>query len=194
MSVSPRRHARKKGEPLKSNCPRNTLNTRKRKIRPAKYAKGRERKNRKERREQKVAREELIFKDEAYAIMGACFAVYRDKGCGFLEAVYQECLEIEFEYCNIPAKAKQPLLLNYRGRTLRQVYQPDFICHENIIMEIKAISALADEHRAQVLNYLSATDFQLGLLVNFGHYPKIEYERLANTSRRQKQRIARQTH
>ena len=66
----------------------------------------------------------VIFRDEAYAIMGACFAVYRDKGCGFLEAVYQECLEIEFEYCNIPAKAKQPLLLNYRGRTLRQVYEP----------------------------------------------------------------------
>ena len=139
-----------------------------------------------------MAREELIFKEEAYAIMGACFAVYRDKGCRFLEAVYQECLEIEFEYCNIPAKAKQPLLLNYRGRTLRQVYQPDFICHEKIIIEIKAVSALADEHRAQLLNYLSATDFQLGLLVNFGHYPKIEYERLANTSRR-KPRVARET-
>ena len=139
-----------------------------------------------------MAREELIFKDEAYAIMGACFAVYRDKGCGFLEAVYQECLEIEFEFCNIPAKAKQPLLLNYRGRTLRQVYQPDFICHEKIIIEIKAVSALVDEHRAQVLNYLSATDFKLGLLVNFGHYPKIQYEWLANTSRR-KPRVARET-
>jgi GxxExxY protein len=139
-----------------------------------------------------MAREELIFKDEAYAIMGACFAVYRDKGCGFLEAVYQECLEIEFEFCNIPAKAKQPLLLNYRGRTLRQVYQPDFICHEKIIIEIKAVSALVDEHRAQVLNYLSATDFKLGLLVNFGHYPKIHYERLANTSRR-KPRAVRET-
>ena len=139
-----------------------------------------------------MAREELIFKDEAYAIMGACFAVYRDKGCGFLEPVYQECLEIEFEFCNIPAKPKQPLLLNYRGRTLRQVYQPDFIWHEKIIIEIKAVSALADEHRAQVLNYLSATDFQLGLLVNFGHYPKIQYERLANTSRR-KPRAGRET-
>ena len=123
----------------------------------------------------------LIFRDEAYAIMGACFAVYRDKGCGFLEAVYQECLEIEFEYCKIPAKAKQPLLLSYRGRTLRQVYEPDFICHEKIIVEIKAVSAVTDEYRAQVLNYLGATDFQLGLLINFGHSPKLEYERLANT-------------
>jgi GxxExxY protein len=126
-------------------------------------------------------KEGLLFRDEAYAIMGACFAVYRDKGCGFLEAVYQECLEIEFEYCNILAKAKQPLLLTYRGRTLRQVYQPDFICHEKIIVEIKAVSALADEHRAQLLNYLSATGFQLGLLVNFGHCPKLQYERFANT-------------
>jgi GxxExxY protein len=97
--------------------------------------------------------------------------------------VYQECLEIEFEYCNIIAKAKQPLLLSYRGRTLRQVYQPDFICHEKIIVEIKAVSVLIDEHRAQLLNYLNATGFQLGLLVNFGHYPKIEFERFANSGK-----------
>jgi GxxExxY protein len=103
--------------------------------------------------------EGLIFEDEAYAIMGACFAVYREKGSGFLEAVYQECLEIEFEYCNILAKAKQPLLLSYRGKTLRQVYHPDFICHEKIIVEIKAVSVLIDEHRAQLLNYLNATGF-----------------------------------
>jgi GxxExxY protein len=88
-----------------------------------------------------MPKDALVFKDEAYSIMGACFSVYRDKGCGFLEAVYQECLEIEFEYCKIPGKAKQPLLLNYRGQTLRQVYQPDFICHEKIIVEIKAVSA-----------------------------------------------------
>jgi len=130
-----------------------------------------------------MAKAELIFKDEAYAIMGACFAVYRDKGCGFLEAVYQECLEIEFEYRDIPAKAKQPLFLTYRGRTLQQMYQPDFICHQKIILEIKAVSELTDEHRAQLLNYLSATGFQLGVLVNFGHYPKVEYERLVNTGK-----------
>jgi GxxExxY protein len=138
----------------------------------------------------KMAKPELIYKDEAYAIMGACFAVYRDKGCGFLEAVYQECLEIEFEYCDIPAKAKQPLLLTYRGRTLRQVYQPDFICHEKIIVEIKAVSELADEHRAQLLNYLSTTGFQLGVLVNFGHYPEVEYERLVNTGKTFRKRRA----
>jgi GxxExxY protein len=131
----------------------------------------------------KLRNEDLLFKDESYAIVGACFAVYRDKGCGFLEAVYQECLEIEFECCEIPAIARQSVYLSYRGRTLRQVYQPDFICYDKIIVEIKAVSALVDEHRAQLLNYLSATGFKLGLLVNFGHYPKLEYERLAKTKK-----------
>jgi GxxExxY protein len=68
--------------------------------------------------------------------------------------------------------------LQYRGRTLVQTFSPDFLCYEKIILEIKAVSALVDEHRAQVLNYLSATTCKLGLLVNFGHYPRMEYERL----------------
>ncbi|PYI51082.1 MAG: hypothetical protein DMC62_08415, partial [Verrucomicrobia bacterium] len=68
--------------------------------------------------------------------------------------------------------------LQYRGRTLVQTFTPDFVCHDKIILEIKAVSALVDEHRAQLLNYLSATSCKLGLLVNFGHYPRIEYERL----------------
>src|SRR5207249_8352689 len=121
---------------------------------------------------------ELIFKAESYAIVGACFAVYKDKGCGFLEPVYHECLEIEFESQGIPFLSKPPQTLQYRGRTLVQTFSPDFICHNKIVVEIKAVSELIDEHRAQLLNYLSATDCELGLLVNFGHYPRIEYERL----------------
>jgi GxxExxY protein len=121
---------------------------------------------------------ELIYKVESYAIIGACFAVYKDKGCGFLEPVYHECLEIEFESQGIPFLSKSPQTLQYRGRTLVQTLSPDFICYEKIIVEIKAVSALVDEHRAQVLNYLSATTCKLGLLVNFGHYPRMEYERL----------------
>jgi GxxExxY protein len=101
---------------------------------PAKHAK---------RREMQIRNEDLLFKDESYAIVRACYAVYRDKGCGFLEAVYQECLGIEFEFCEIPARAQQSVHLSYRGRTLRQVYQPDFICYGKIIVEIKAVSALA---------------------------------------------------
>jgi GxxExxY protein len=124
----------------------------------------------------------LIYKDESYSILGACFAVYRDKGCGFLEPVYHECLEIEFESQRIPFLSKPPQTLQYRGRTLIQTFTPDFICYNKIILEVKAVAALVDEHRAQLLNYLSATRCELGLLVNFGHYPKLEYERLVRTS------------
>ena len=99
---------------------------------------------------------ELIYKKESYAIIGACFEVYNEKGCGFLEPVYQECLAIEFEYQGIPAIAKPALTLAYRGRTLTQVYQPDFVCFGKIIVELKAVSAIIDEHRAQLLNYLHA--------------------------------------
>jgi GxxExxY protein len=121
---------------------------------------------------------ELIYKDESYAIVGACFAVYKDKGCGFLEPVYHECLGIELELRGIPFRSKPPHTLQYRGRTLIQTFTPDFVCYHKIIVEIKAVSSLIDEHRAQVLNYLSATGYKLGLLVNFAHYPRMEYERL----------------
>jgi GxxExxY protein len=124
---------------------------------------------------------ELIYKEESYAIIGACLAVYQGKGAGFLESVYHECLDIEFRHCGVPAISKPTLNLSYRGQTLQQTYGPDYICFGKIILEIKAVSTLADEHRAQVLNYLSATGYELGLLVNFGHYPRLEYERLART-------------
>ena len=125
----------------------------------------------------------LLYPDESYDIMGACFQVYKDKGCGFTEPVYQECLEIEFEYSDIPVVAQPSLKLEYRGKTLRKKYEPDFVCYEKIILEIKAVSQLRDEHRAQVINYLNATGFQLGLLVNFGHHPKLEWERIVLTER-----------
>jgi GxxExxY protein len=116
---------------------------------------------------------EIIYKKKSYAIIGACFEVYNEKGCGFLEPAYEECLLIEIEYQRIPAIPKPSLTLTYRGRILTQTYQPDFVCFEKIIVELKAVSALTDEHRAQLLNYLHATGFELGLLVNFGHYPKV---------------------
>ena len=125
--------------------------------------------------------EDLVYKEEVYAIIGGCFAVYKEKGSGFLEPVYQECMEIEFEHLELPAVPKPSLSLSYRGRPLKQQYHPDFICFGKVILELKAVSNLVDEHRAQVLNYLNATGFQLGLLVNFGHYPKLEWERIVNT-------------
>jgi len=121
---------------------------------------------------------ELVYKDESYKIMGACFQVYKEMGCGFLEAVYQECLAMEFGLQGIPFVTQQQLVLMYKGKTLQQTYKPDFICYDKLIVEIKAVSELANEHRAQVHNYLKATGYKLGLLVNFGHYPKIESERI----------------
>ena len=124
---------------------------------------------------------DLIYKDETFKIIGACFEVYKNKGCGFLEPVYQECLEIELGLQGVLFVPQKSLTLEYKGHSLKQTYEPDFICYDKIIMEIKAVSQLADEHRAQVINYLQATGFKLGLLVNFGHYPKLEWERIANT-------------
>ena len=130
---------------------------------------------------------DLIYKDECFRIIGACFEVYNDKGCGFLESVYQECLEIEHEYQQIPFVPRQELRLFYRGKELRQKFIPDFICYGKIILEIKAVSNLTDEHRAQVINYLNATGYELGLLVNFGGHPKLEWERLVHTVKKTRQ-------
>lgn len=120
---------------------------------------------------------ELIYPEECYKIVGACFEVYKDKGCGFLESVFHECLEIEFGLQGIPFEPQRILKLQYKGRPLKQGFIADFVCFDKVVVEIKAVSHLADEHRAQVLNYLNATQFRLGLLVNFGHNPKLEWER-----------------
>jgi GxxExxY protein len=124
--------------------------------------------------------DQILFKAESYRIIGACFEVYKEKGNGFLEAVYQECLAIELAEQGIPFAEKPRLRLTYKGRLIRHEYVPDFLCFGEIILEIKSVRILTDEHRAQVINYLKATDKQLGLLVNFGHYPKIEHERFVN--------------
>jgi GxxExxY protein len=123
---------------------------------------------------------DIVFKEESYKIVGACFEVYKENGSGFLEVVYQECLSIEFRRQGIPFLAKPRIELHYKGQKLQQEYEPDFLCFDKIIVEIKAVKQLADEHRAQIINYLKATDKQLGLLVNFGHYPKLEHERYVN--------------
>jgi GxxExxY protein len=123
----------------------------------------------------------ILFKNESYQIQGAIFDVYREMGCGFLEAVYQECLEKEFSRMNIPFIAQHELNLTYKGELLKQIYKPDFICFDKIIVEIKAVKEIAAEHKAQLLNYLKATGLELGLLVNFGSYPKVDIVRIANS-------------
>jgi len=120
----------------------------------------------------------VLLRDESYRIMGACFEVYKTMGCGFLEPVYQECLEIELKRRGIPFVPQQPLHLTYAGEPLEQVYFADFVCYERIILELKAVTQLAPEHHAQLMNYLKATGLQLGILLNFGHYPQLEYKRI----------------
>jgi GxxExxY protein len=120
----------------------------------------------------------IILKEESYKITGACFEVYKEMGCGFLESVYQECLAMEFQEQKIPFIAQSELKLFYKERLLKQIYKPDFICYDSIVVELKAVSDVTKEHQAQLFNYLHATKMKLGLLVNFGHYPKLEYERI----------------
>jgi GxxExxY protein len=123
----------------------------------------------------------LIYREEVYAIIGTCFEVYNEMGSGFLEDVYQESLEREQELRSLPFEAKPKLPIYYKGKLLTKKYEPDFVLYSKIIMEIKAVKALTDEHRAQVHNYLKASNFQVGLLVNFGKHGALEYERIVHT-------------
>jgi GxxExxY protein len=122
--------------------------------------------------------QKILYKQECYAIQKAVFEVYREMGCGFLEAVYQECLTREFTSQHIPFKAQVELSLVYKEKPLQQTYKADFICYDKIIVELKAFKEITNEHRAQVFNYLKATRLRLALLVNFGHYPKATVERI----------------
>ena len=109
----------------------------------------------------------LLYSDYTYAINGAVFNVYNFLGAGFLEAVYQEALEIEFQRRNIPYEREKQLKITYDGIELQQTYRADFVCYGKIIVELKAVSTLENVHRSQVYNYLRATGYKLGLLYNF---------------------------
>jgi GxxExxY protein len=122
---------------------------------------------------------EVLFREEVFAVQGAIFEVNKEMGAGFLESVYQECLAIEFGKRSIPFTPHRSLALKYKGEALTQTYQPDFICFDQIIVELKACDSISSAHRAQILNYLKATGLRLGLLVNFGTHPKAQIERFA---------------
>jgi GxxExxY protein len=124
---------------------------------------------------------EPIYKVESYQLIGACFDVYKEQGCGYSESIYNESLTIELGLRDIPFISKPQVQLSYKGRTLEQFFEPDFITYGKITLEIKAIERLTDRERAQAMKYLKATGHQLGLLVNFGHFPGLEWERIVNT-------------
>jgi GxxExxY protein len=122
----------------------------------------------------------LLYKEETYALVGAAMEVYNQLGNGFLEPVYQEALSIELKWRDIPFAEQQPLQIFYKGQELRQKYIPDFIAYDTIIVEIKAIKQLGTVEEAQILNYLKATGFRLGLLVNFGFPGRMQWKRIVH--------------
>lgn len=124
---------------------------------------------------------DLLYKDEVYAIIGAAMDVYNDLGPGFLENVYQEAMQIELESRKILTAAVQELHIKYKGKELKKFYIADLICYDKIIVEIKAMEKLALRDEGQIINYLKATGLKVGLLINFGHYPSLEWKRLVFT-------------
>ena len=127
----------------------------------------------------KTTHEPLLFPKESYQIQGSIFEVYRELGPGFLESVYQECLEREFILRKIPFVAQQDLQIHYKGNILTQSFRADFICFDSIILELKAVKEIAPEHQAQILNYQRSAKLRLGLLVNFCSHPKVTIQRFA---------------
>ena len=120
---------------------------------------------------------ELIFKDEVYAIVGAAQEVYYQLGTGFLEAVYQEAMEIEMARRQVPFEPQKQLYINYKGTILKKEYYADFVCYEQIIVELKAETALCGRDVSQLLNYQKAAKMRVGLLFNFGSVGKLEWKR-----------------
>ena len=121
--------------------------------------------------------EDYLYERETYQIIGAMMEVHKTLGCGFLEAVYQEALAIEFEKQKIPFVKEKKLLLFYKGIQIEKFYIADFVCFDKIIVELKALSALTSTHDSIMINYLKATKLKVGLLANFGER-SLKYKRL----------------
>jgi GxxExxY protein len=121
-----------------------------------------------------------LYRDETYSIIGAAMETHKVLGCGFLEPVYQEALEVEFGLQNIPFAREVILPIHYKGQLLQKTYIADFICYDKIVVELKSLSGLTGEHQAQVLNYLKAGNYKLGLLINFGK-KSLDYKRVIST-------------
>jgi GxxExxY protein len=118
-----------------------------------------------------------LYEDESYRIIGAAMEAHKVLGCGFLEPVYQEALEMEFGLQDIPFAREVLLPIYYKGRLMQKTYLADFICFDKIVVELKSLSGLTSEHQAQIMNYLKATNYKLGLLINFGKQ-SLEHKRV----------------
>ena len=122
---------------------------------------------------------DIILAQEYYNVKGACIEVHKYLGCGFLEKVYQDALEIELKLRGIPYEREKRAVIEYKGHIIDHDYVTDFICYDSLIVELKAVRELHDVHKAQVLNYLRATALPVGMLVNFGE-KSLTDQRLVN--------------
>ena len=124
----------------------------------------------------------ILFREESYKIIGAAMEVHKVLGCGFTEPVYQEALELEFQLRGIPYEREKTFHVHYKGQLLERDFRADFVCFDEIIVELKAVSDFTDEHYAQVYNYLKASGMDLGLLINFGK-KSLEHKRIPCTQK-----------
>jgi GxxExxY protein len=125
--------------------------------------------------------EKLILKDEVYTIVGAAMEVHREKGFGFSEPVYQECMEIELVCRKVPSEPQREMHLSYKGRPLKETYVADFVAFGKIIVELKALDKLTSREESQVINYLKASGLEVGVLLNFGA-SSLEWKRIVLTN------------
>ena len=121
---------------------------------------------------------ELLFKEEVYEIVGAAIEVHKNMGIGFIEAVYQECLEVELKNRDIPYDSQRQVQIHYKDKLINKYYIPDLVCYGEIVVELKAIEQLTGREEAQIINYLRATKYRIGVLINFGSKTKLEWRRL----------------
>ncbi len=122
---------------------------------------------------------EIIYKEESYQIIAVCLEVYNKLGNGFLEIVYKDALEYEFQKRNIPYKREQGFTIEYKDIILPHGYSADFVLYNKIILEVKAVSEIIDRFFRQTLNYLKVTDYRLGIIANFGE-ERFKYKRVVN--------------
>lgn len=126
--------------------------------------------------------EDLLLRDEVYAVIGAAIEVHKELGHGFLEAVYHECFGYELEDRSVPHSSQPEVTIQYKRRRCKKKYVPDYVCFGEIVVEIKAMKALTEVEEAQLINYLRASGKPVGLLINFGARGKLEWKRLALTN------------
>jgi len=125
--------------------------------------------------------DELVFRDEVYAVVGAAIEVHRELGAGFLEAVYQEAMERELSARGIAFESQRELVIQYKAQPLGKSYVCDLLCFDNVLVELKAMDRLTGREESQLINYLKAAGLPVGLLINFGSHGKLEWRRLINS-------------